>query len=98
MTTREQHYDIIRRPIVTEKSTLGGEFGQVTFEVRTDATKPQIKAAVEALFDVKVKAVNTAIVKGKTKRFRGRMGRRSDIKKAVVTLVDGANIDVTSGI
>ncbi len=91
-------YDILRRPVITEKSTLLGENNAVTFVVRLDATKPQIKAAVEALFEVKVKAVNTMVVKGKSKRFRGRPFRRSDQKKAIVTLEEGHNIDVTTGI
>ena len=88
-----QAYDTIIRPLVTEKSTMGGEHGQVSFVVAMTATKPEIKAAVEMLFDVKVKAVNTMITKGKTKMFRGRPGRRSDVKKAVVTLADGQTID-----
>jgi large subunit ribosomal protein L23 len=91
-------YDIILAPVVTEKSTRASEHNQVVFKVKTDATKPQIKAAVEGLFGVKVTAVNTLIQKGKTKRFRGRVGRRSDVKKAIVTLVDGQSIDVTTGI
>lgn len=94
----EQHYDIIRRPVITEKSTILGEHNAVTFKVSLDATKPQIKAAVEALFGVKVKAVNTLIAKGKTKRFRGKPYRRADEKKAIVTLEEGHNIDVTTGI
>jgi large subunit ribosomal protein L23 len=92
------HYDIIRAPVVTEKSTRLGELNQVVFRVSPDATKPQIKAAVEALFSVKVKAVNTMNVKGKVKRFRGRPGKRSDVKKAIVTLAAGHSIDVTTGI
>ena len=95
---KEAHYDVVRNPIVTEKSTLGSEQNQVTFRVATDSTKPQIKAAVEALFDVKVKKVNTLITKGKTTRFRGRPGRRADVKKAIVTLAEGQTIDVTAGI
>lgn len=91
-------YDIIRAPVVTEKSTRLGELNQVVFRVRDDATKPQIKAAVEALFQVKVTAVNTMNVKGKVKRFRGRLGQRSDVKKAIVTLAPGHSIDVTTGI
>ncbi len=91
-------YDIIRAPVVTEKSTRLGELNQVVFRVRDDATKPQIKAAVEALFQVKVTAVNTMNVKGKVKRFRGRVGQRSDVKKAIVTLAAGHSIDVTTGI
>lgn len=87
-------YDTILRPIITEKATIANENGQVTFAVAIDATKPQIKAAVELLFNVKVKAVNTIFQKGKTKTFRGRRGRRSDMKKAMVTLAEGQNIDL----
>ncbi|RMF12675.1 MAG: 50S ribosomal protein L23 [Alphaproteobacteria bacterium] len=92
------HYDVILGPVITEKSTLVSENNQVVFRVPLDATKPAIKAAVEALFDVKVKAVNTLRVKGKTKRFRGRKGQRSDWKKAMVSLEEGHSIDVTTGI
>jgi large subunit ribosomal protein L23 len=91
-------YDIIRKPVITEKSTLSSENNQVIFEVAPDATKPAIKSAIEELFKVKVKAVNTILTKGKTKRFRGRPYRRSDTKKAVVTLMEGHSIDVTSGL
>ena len=91
-------YDIIRKPIITEKSTMASENNQVIFEVATDATKPEIKSAIEELFKVKVKAVNTILTKGKSKRFRGVAYRRSDTKKAVVTLVEGHSIDVTSGL
>jgi large subunit ribosomal protein L23 len=94
----ERHYDVIRKPVITEKSTLLGEHNAVTFKVRTESTKPQIKAAVEALFGVKVKAVNTLVVKGKSKRFRGKPYRRADEKKAIVTLEEGHAIDVTTGI
>lgn len=94
----ERAYDIIVRPIITEKSSLGSQFGQVTFEVTLDATKPEIKVAVEKLFDRKVKAVNTVLTKGKQKRFRGKLGKRSDYKKAIVTFEDGQDIDVTQGI
>ncbi len=87
-------YDTILRPIITEKSTMGNENNQVTFAVAMRATKPEIKAAVELLFNVKVTAVNTIVQKGKTKTFRGRPGRRSDMKKAMVTLADGQNIDL----
>jgi large subunit ribosomal protein L23 len=93
-----RHYDIITAPIITEKATMGSEYGQVTFRVPLTATKPEIKAAVEALFKVEVKAVNTLIAKGKTKRFKGLPGRRSDVKKAVVTLAAGQSIDVTTGV
>ena len=95
---QEWMYDIIRNPLVTEKSTLGSQYGQVTFRVPKSATKPDIKVAVETLFDVKVKSVNTLIQKGKNKRFKGIMGRRSDVKKAVVTLEEGQTIDVGVGI
>jgi len=87
-------YDTILRPIITEKATIANENGQVTFAVAINATKPQIKAAVEMLFDVKVTAVNTMVQKGKIKTFRGRPGRRADIKKAMVTLAEGQNIDL----
>ena len=93
-----RHYDIITAPLITEKATMGSEYGQVTFRVPLTATKPEIKAAVEALFKVDVRAVNTLIAKGKTKRFRGRPGRRSDVKKAIVTLAAGQSIDVTTGV
>jgi len=89
---------IVRRPIITEKATLGSEHNQVTFRVAMDATKPEIKKAIEALFKVKVKAVNTLRVKGKVKRFRGRLGQRVNYKKAIVTLAEGHSIDVTSGV
>lgn len=93
-----KHYDIIQSPVITEKATMGSEFDQVTFKVARTASKPEIKAAVEELFSVKVKAVNTLITKGKTKRFRGIMGRRADVKKAIVTLEEGQSIDVTTGV
>ncbi|MCK5574202.1 MAG: 50S ribosomal protein L23 [Sphingomonadales bacterium] len=93
-----KHYDIIQSPVITEKSTMGAEHNQVTFRVPLTATKPEIKAAVEGLFDVKVKAVNTLRQKGKVKRFRGIKGRRPDVKKAIVTLVEGQSIDVTTGV
>lgn len=96
--SKERMYDIIRAPVITEKATMGSEHGQVTFRVPLDASKPEIKAAVEELFKVKVTAVNTLITKGKTKRFRGRPGTRSDVKKAIVTLAEGHAIDVTTGI
>jgi large subunit ribosomal protein L23 len=96
--SQERMYDLIVAPVITEKSTMGSEHNQVTFKVPLDATKPEIKAAVEGLFKVKVKAVNTLIQKGKTKRFRGIMGRRSDFKKAIVTLEQGHTIDVTTGV
>ncbi|WP_419913465.1 50S ribosomal protein L23 [Hoeflea sp.] len=93
-----RHYDVITSPVITEKSTLVSEQNQIVFNVAKTATKPEIKAAVEALFGVKVKAVNTLVRKGKVKRFRGRAGRQSDVKKAVVTLVDGESVDVTTGL
>ncbi|QFS83931.1 50S ribosomal protein L23 [Roseivivax sp. THAF40] len=98
MSANAEHYDVIRKPIITEKSTMASENNAVVFEVAIDSSKPQIKDAVEALFGVKVKAVNTSITKGKTKRFRGRPGRRSDVKKAYVTLEEGNTIDVTTGL
>ena len=93
-----KHYDVIVKPVITEKSTLVSEFNQVVFKVARDASKPEIKAAVEALFSVKVLAVNTIVVKGKTKRFRGRPGQRSDWKKAMVRLAEGQSIDLTTGL
>ncbi len=93
-----RHYDVILAPHITEKSTLLSEHNGVVFKVATDATKPQIKEAVEALFSVKVLGVNTIVAKGKTKRWKGKPYRRSDMKKAIVTLADGDSIDVTSGI
>lgn len=96
--TNLAHYDVVKSPVITEKSTQGSEHNQVTFRVAIDATKPAIKAAVEALFNVKVTAVNTLVLKGKTKRFRGVKGRRSDVKKAIVTLAEGQSIDITTGI
>lgn len=98
MSAKPEHYDVIRRPIVTEKSTLASEANAVVFEVAIDADKGSIRDAVEALFDVKVTKVNTLIQKGKRKVFRGRKGQRKDIKKAVVTLQDGSMIDVTTGL
>ena len=96
--SKERMYEVIRRPVVTEKSTLGSEHNQVTFVVPLDASKPEIKAAIEELFKVKVKAVNTLRQKGKVKRFRGQLGKRSDTKKAFVTLDEGHSIDVTTGV
>jgi large subunit ribosomal protein L23 len=96
--SKERMYEVIRRPMVTEKSTMASEHNQVAFEVAMSASKPEIKAAVEGLFSVKVKAVNTLRQDGKTKRFRGRLGRRSDFKKAYVTLEEGHSIDVSTGI
>ncbi len=98
MSATAQQYDVIRKPIITEKATMASEANAVVFEVAIDSTKPQIKSAVEELFGVKVKAVNTTITKGKTKRFRGRPGKRKDVKKAYVTLEEGNTIDVTTGL
>ncbi|HEY1795417.1 MAG TPA: 50S ribosomal protein L23 [Stellaceae bacterium] len=96
--TREQMYAVIRTPVITEKATNASEHNQVTFRVSLDADKRSIKQAVEGLFEVKVKAVNTIRVMGKTKRVKGRAGQRSDYKKAIVTLAEGSRIDVTTGI
>jgi large subunit ribosomal protein L23 len=96
--SREEMYGLVRSPVITEKSTAASEHNQVTFRVPLAATKREVKAAVEGLFDVKVDAVNTIRVEGKTKRFRGRIGHRSDYKKAIVTLAEGSRIDVTTGI
>ncbi|MYL98931.1 50S ribosomal protein L23 [Novosphingobium sp. FGD1] len=93
-----RHYDVILSPHITEKSTLLSEHNAVVFKVADKATKPEIKAAVEALFDVKVTGVNTLVTKGKTKRWRGKAYRRSDVKKAIVTLAEGQSIDVTEGV
>ena len=93
-----RHYDVIVSPAITEKSTLVSENNQVVFNVAKQATKPEIKAAVEALFGVKVTAVNTLLSKGKTKRFRGFVGKLKDVKKAVVTLAEGQTIDVSTGL
>ena len=98
MSTKAELYDIIRKPLVTEKSTLASEYGAVVFEVSIAANKPQIKRAVETLFNVKVKAVNTTITKGKVKRFRNKLGKRKDVKKAYVMLEDGNTIDITTGL
>ncbi len=94
----EKIYDVIKSPVITEKATMASEHNQVVFNVAKHATKPEIKKAVEALFEVKVKAVNTLNRKGKTKRFRGIKGKQSDVKKAIVTLEDGQSIDVTTGL
>ena len=93
-----RHYDVIVSPAITEKSTMASEQNQVVFNVARKATKPEIKAAVEALFSVKVTAVNTLVRKGKMKRFRGTVGRQGDVKKAIVTLADGQSIDVATGL
>jgi large subunit ribosomal protein L23 len=94
----EKAYDIVRSPVITEKATMGSEHNQVTFRVPLDATKGEIKAAVEQVFNVKVKAVNTLRQLGKTKRFKGVSGKRSDVKKAIVSLAEGQSIDVTTGV
>ncbi|WP_026791947.1 MULTISPECIES: 50S ribosomal protein L23 [Pleomorphomonas] len=96
--TNLKHYDIIRMPVVTEKATIQAENNKVVFNVAKTATKPEIKAAVEQLFSVKVKSVNTLVRKGKTKRFRGIIGTQSDVKKAIVTLEEGHSIDITTGL
>ena len=98
MSKKKSPYDVIRAPAITEKSTLVSEFNQVVFKVARTATKPQIKEAVEKLFDVKVKSVNTLVRKGKTKVFRGNLGSQSDTKRAIVTLEEGHRIDVTTGL
>ena len=93
-----RYYDVILSPIVTEKATASSEHNQVVFRVRRNATKPEIKEAVEKLFDVKVKHVNTLVKKGKNKVFRGMRGMQGDVKKAIVTLVEGHSIDITTGL
>jgi large subunit ribosomal protein L23 len=93
-----RHYDVIVSPAITEKSTMASEQNQVVFNVARKASKPEIKAAVEALFSVKVTGVNTLVRKGKVKRFRGTVGRQSDFKRAIVTLADGQSIDVSTGL
>ena len=98
MSPDPRHYDIIIAPVITEKATVASENNQVTFKVARTATKPQIKEAVEKLFDVKVKAVNTLVRKGKVKAFKGTIGTQSDVKKAIVTLEEGHRIDVTTGL
>ena len=99
MSAKAEHYDVIRKPIITEKKKKNGETANAfVFEVAMAANKPQIKEAVENLFGVKVKAVNTTVTKGKTKRFKGRPGTRSDVKKAYVSLVEGNSIDVSTGL
>jgi large subunit ribosomal protein L23 len=98
MSTKAELYDVIRKPIITEKATMASENNAVVFEVDIAANKPMIKEAVETLFGVKVKAVNTTITKGKVKRFRGQLGARKDVKKAYVTLEEGNTIDVSTGL
>jgi large subunit ribosomal protein L23 len=90
--------ELLRAPVITEKSTLGSQYGQVTFKVPLDATKPEIRSAVESIYKVKVTAVNTVTIKGKVKRFKGILGSRSDIKKATVTLEKGQSIDIGTGV
>jgi large subunit ribosomal protein L23 len=97
-TNDPRHYDVILSPVITEKATLASEMNQVMFRVARNATKPQIKEAVEKLFDVKVKSVNTHVRKGKVKAFKGRIGEQSEVKRAVVTLEEGHRIDVTTGL
>jgi large subunit ribosomal protein L23 len=97
-TSDPRHYDVIIAPVITEKATMASEHNKVTFKVAKHATKPQIKEAVEKLFDVKVKSVNTLVRKGKTKVFRGSFGSQSDVKRAIVTLEEGHRIDVTTGL
>lgn len=98
MSMDPRHYDVIVGPVITEKATTASEQNKVVFKVAKTATKPQIKAAVEKLFDVKVTGVNTLVTKGKVKRFKNTVGQRSDVKKAVVTLAEGQSIDVTTGL
>jgi len=98
MTMDLKHYDVIVLPVITEKSTLVSEHNQVVFNVARTASKPEIKAAVEALFSVKVSAVNTLVRKGKLKRFKGRLGQQKDVKKAIITLAEGEAIDIATGI
>ena len=97
-TSDPRHYDVILAPVITEKATIASEQNKVTFKVRPDATKPQIKEAVEKLFDVKVKSVNTHVRKGKVKAFKGTVGEQSQVKRAIVTLEEGHTIDVTTGL
>jgi len=97
-TSDPRHYDIILSPVITEKATMGSEFNKITFKVARTATKPQIKEAVEKLFDVKVKCVNTLVRKGKVKAFKGTVGTQSPVKRAIVTLEEGHTIDVTTGL
>ena len=98
MSKDTRHYDLVVAPLITEKATIASDHNQYIFRVRPEATKPQIKAAIEQLFDVKVTAVNTLLHKGKRKTFRGVRGRQQDMKKAIVTLADGDRIDMTTGL
>ena len=97
-TSDPRHYDVILSPVITEKATMASEHNKVVFKVRRDATKPQIKEAVEKLFDVKVKSVNTLVRQGKMKVFKNKIGQLSDVKRAIVTLEEGHKIDVTTGL
>ena len=97
-TSDPRHYDVILSPVITEKATMASEYNKVIFKVAKHATKPQIKEAVEKLFDVKVKSVNTLTRPGKVKVFKNRLGRQSDFKRAIVTLEEGQRIDVTTGL
>ncbi len=96
--SKEKYYNTIVSPVITEKATMASENNQVVFNVAKTASKPEIKAAIEGLFGVEVKAVNTMVRKGKVKRFKGMVGRQIDVKKAIVTLKDGHSIDVTTGL
>jgi large subunit ribosomal protein L23 len=96
--SRERMYQVLLAPVITEKATAASQYNQVVFRVALDASKPQIKAAVEGLFGVRVAAVNTLVTKGKTKRFRGRPGQRADVKKAMVRLAPGHSIDLSTGL
>jgi large subunit ribosomal protein L23 len=98
MAVTARHYDVILSPVITEKATLLSELNKVVFQVADNATKDEIAAAVEELFKVNVTKVNTLVVEGKTKRFRGRLGKRKDVKKAIVTLAEGQSIDITTGL
>src|SRR5579875_1587481 len=98
MAVTARHYDVILAPVITEKATLLSELNKVVFRVSADASKDEIAAAVEELFKVNVTKVNTLVVEGKTKRFRGRPGKRNDVKKAIVTLAEGQSIDITTGL
>lgn len=98
MAIELSHYDVIRSPVITEKATIAAENNKVVFNVAKSATKPEIKAAVEALFKVEVTSVNTLVRKGKVKRFKGFVGKQSDVKKAIVTLAEGHRIDITTGL
>ena len=97
-TSDPRHYDVILSPVITEKATMASEHNKVMFKVARNATKPQIKEAIEKLFDVKVKNVNTLIRRGKIKAFKNKLGQRSDVKRAIVTLEEGHRIDVTTGL